>query len=204
MESESHFRTGIERYYTPAQLDRVRAARIGIAGAGGLGSNLAMLLARSGIENFRIIDRDHVEPSNLNRQHFWPRHVGSAKVKALGQSLLELNPFMKLDLRQCDINAGNAASLLDGVQIWAEALDSGQAKAFFVEKALLCGCFVVAASGLCGIGGPQIGKRQIGNLTLVGDFESGLERARPYAPRVAQAAALMADCILERVLADER
>lgn len=201
MESENPFRDSMGCYFTDTQLDRVRGITVGIAGAGGLGSNVAMILARSGIENFRIIDRDVVEPSNLNRQHYWPRHIGQPKVGALAHSLMELNGAIQLDLRRCAFGEDNASDLLAGVPIWVEAFDAGAGKALFVEKALLEGLFVVAASGLCGIGGPVMCKREIGNLVVVGDFVTGLEQAPPYAPRVVQAAAMMADCVLEKVLA---
>ena len=52
------------------QRSRLRHARVGIAGAGGLGSNVAMMLARSGVGTLLVIDGDRVEPSNLNRQHY--------------------------------------------------------------------------------------------------------------------------------------
>lgn len=63
-------RQGLTRYFTPEQLARLRAARVGLAGAGGLGSNTALMLARCGVEDLLLVDDDVVEPSNLNRQQF--------------------------------------------------------------------------------------------------------------------------------------
>lgn len=196
----NHLRSGLERYFNPIQQKRLQSCRVGIAGAGGLGSNAAMLLARSGIENMRLIDHDIVEASNLNRQQFWPRQIGMPKVEALSQNLTELNPYIKLDKKNLRIHKDNVSALLADYPFWVEAFDNAQDKALFVEQALLNGCFVVSASGLCGIGGQAMQKRQIGNLVLVGDFSTGLEKEFPYAPRVTQAAAMMADALMERIL----
>ena len=68
--------TGLARYLSTEQINALRAARVGIAGAGGLGSNAALMLARSGIGNLLVVDDDVVDASNLNRQQYWPRHVG--------------------------------------------------------------------------------------------------------------------------------
>ena len=102
-----HWRIGMENISWDAVLEghlaaerrRVLAsARIGMAGAGGLGSNCAVFLARTGIRHFVIADPDVVALSNLNRQHFFPRHLGLSKVEALGDVLRELNPSIALRL----------------------------------------------------------------------------------------------------------
>ena len=65
--------------------------KIGIAGAGGIGSNVAMLLARAGVSSMVIADFDKVEVQNLNRQFFFADQIGSLKVDALAQNLLRIN-----------------------------------------------------------------------------------------------------------------
>ena len=70
--------------------------RVGIAGAGGLGSNCAWMLVRSGFTDFVIVDHDRVEASNLNRQFFFARQVGMPKVQALSENLLAINPDVKV------------------------------------------------------------------------------------------------------------
>lgn len=191
---------GLAVHFSPEQLLLLANVNIGIAGAGGLGSNAAMLLARSGIEKMTIIDCDVIEPSNLNRQHFWPKQVGQAKVTALAEHLLELNPHMSLNLLQTRITRENARDILADIPIWIEALDSPQAKKIVVETALLSGAFVASASGMAGFGGLPMQKRKIGKLCLVGDFVTDIKMAPPLAPRVMQAAALLADCVLEFIL----
>lgn len=193
-------REGLARYLNPEQIACLRQAKIGIAGAGGLGSNVALFLARSGVERFVLIDHDVVETSNLNRQHFWPAHLGQKKVEALKTILLELNPYINVDSHDIYLNSANVRSHLEGCKVWVEALDGVQAKAMFVEEALLAGHRVVSASGICGIGGKPITRKDLGRLTLVGDFQTDLCMAPPMAPRVSQAAAIMADCVLESIL----
>ena len=93
---DGELREGLKRYLSEHQIQLLRKTEVGIAGAGGLGSNAAMLLARSGLERLSIIDHDIVDKSNLNRQHYWPRHLAQSKVEALKEALLELNPHIQL------------------------------------------------------------------------------------------------------------
>ncbi len=87
---------GLERYFSIAALGALRAAHVGVIGAGGLGSNVAMMLARSGIRQMTIADPDIVDASNLNRQAYFPDDVGTPKVLALARHLTALEPAMKL------------------------------------------------------------------------------------------------------------
>lgn len=199
-EDRYHLREGLQKYLRHPQLAKLAKTHIGIAGAGGLGSNVAMILARSGIEKLTIIDNDIVENSNLNRQHYWPRHLNKPKVFALSEILLELNPAIELTLIEKRIEQINLATLLPGCPIWVEALDVAQMKSAFIEKALLSGCQVVGASGICGIGGEPLKIKKLGNLVLVGDFQTSSDKSPPMAPRVIQAAALMADIVLDWIL----
>lgn len=203
MESNA-LREGLNRYLSEKQLDLLRSASVGIAGAGGLGSNVAMLLARSGLEHFTLIDYDIVEASNLNRQHFWPQHLGKKKVEALKEILLALNPHISLQIHHLYLDEYNLPPLLGTCDIWVEALDEAKSKALFVEKALLAEKSVVSASGICGIGGKALCKRHCGQLLITGDFETDFRKAPPMAPRVVQAAAIMADAVLESVLGPEK
>lgn len=199
--SESHaLRAGLGRYFAPEQLARLHAARVGIAGAGGLGSNAALMLARSGVEDFLLIDHDVVEPSNLNRQQFWPRHVGRPKVEALAELLRELNPEIRLELSTTRLDAATLPGLMASRPLWVEAVDEVETKTLLVENALLSGLCIASASGLAGMGGPAMQRRRLGNLILVGDFKSDVALAPPLAPRVTQAASLLADAMLEFIL----
>ncbi|MDE7240678.1 sulfur carrier protein ThiS adenylyltransferase ThiF [Desulfovibrio sp.] len=193
-------REGLARYFTPDELARLRAARVGIAGAGGLGSNVALMLARSGVEDMLIVDHDVVDASNLNRQQFWPRHVGRPKVEALGELLRELNPHIRLELVKARLDEATLPGLLPSCPIWVEALDAADTKTLLVERALTSGRRIASASGVAGVGGAPMRRRRLGNLVLVGDFETDVADAPPLAPRVTQAAALLADAVLEFIL----
>lgn len=196
----NQLRLGLSRYLSEEQLKRLRDARVGIAGAGGLGSNAAMLLARCGVEKMVIIDHDVIEPSNLNRQHYWPEQIGMPKVEALAGHLLSLNPDMELTIIRERLTDRNMPGLAPRVHIWVEALDMPETKKLVVENALAAGCYVAAASGIAGYGGAPMRVRRMGKLALVGDFATDIKKAPPLAPRVTQAAAMLADCVLGFIL----
>ena len=197
---------GLCRYLSPEQLAGLAAARVGLAGAGGLGSNCAMMLARSGIGHFVLVDSDVVEASNLNRQYYFPRHVGQSKVSALSELIRELGDA-RVDVHRVWLDAGNIQEILALAPIWVEAMDGAEAKSLFVEEALRAGVFCVSASGLAGWGGLPLQRRVLTHqdgsprLVLVGDFTTAVsETLPPLAPRVIQAAGMQADAVLEHIL----
>ena len=83
---------GMAAYLGEERLAFLQTVTVGIAGAGGLGSNCAMHLVRSGFKRFVIADFDRVEPSNLNRQAFRLDQVGEKKVAALAENMRGVNP----------------------------------------------------------------------------------------------------------------
>jgi sulfur carrier protein ThiS adenylyltransferase len=200
------FEQGLRRHLPPEQLARLAAARVGLAGAGGLGSNCAVMLARSGIGQLVLVDGDVVDASNLNRQHYFPRHVGQSKVLALSEQIRELGD-LRIDARRIRLDARNIPDILALAPIWVEALDDPATKCLFVEEALRAGVFCASASGLAGWGGPPMQRRVLTykdvspRLVLVGDFTSAVSQILPpLAPRVMQAAAMQADAVLEHIL----
>lgn len=197
VEEKNVLRLGVGRYLTDRQLAAVRAARVGVAGAGGLGSNAVLMLARTGVENFLLVDDDVVEASNLNRQQFWPRHVGMPKVEALRELVRELNPAARVETLRLRLTPDNVAEIVQTCPLWLEALDGAQDKRLLVERALLAGKRVASASGMGGYGRETMQRRRLGRLILVGDFATDVAEAPPLAPRVTEAAALLADAALE-------
>ena len=137
--SENVLRQGLTRYLSPARLEALRAARVGVAGAGGLGSNAVLMLARSGVEHFLLIDDDVVDASNLNRQQFWPRHLGCPKVEALAELVRELNPDARVETCRLRIDAANVDELVARCPLWLEAMDGAADKRLLVEKVMLSG-----------------------------------------------------------------
>ncbi|MGI6037135.1 MAG: sulfur carrier protein ThiS adenylyltransferase ThiF [Limnochordia bacterium] len=197
------FEEGLARYWTPEQLEKIRSYRVGIAGAGGLGSNCAFNLVRSGFQDLLIIDDDHVEPSNLNRQFYFLHQLGQPKVEALKANLLAINPDLRLTIRQARIERENIQELFADCDIVVEAFDQAAYKRLIIEEFLDSPKFLVAASGLAGWGNSDAIKvhRVNDTFVLVGDLVTeATELCPPFSPRVNIAAAKQADVILEYVL----
>jgi sulfur carrier protein ThiS adenylyltransferase len=129
-------------------------ARVGIIGLGGLGSNIAIMLARAGISNLKLADFDDVELDNLNRQHYFPVHVGLAKTAALAGQLHALRPSINLELWNQKIQTTHLEKFCEDCDIIIEAVDEIAAKAsilrWFEEHPHAP--WIVAASGVAGLG----------------------------------------------------
>jgi sulfur carrier protein ThiS adenylyltransferase len=185
----------------------LKAACVGIAGAGGLGSVVAENLARSGVGKLVIADFDVVEPSNLNRQRYTLAQLGLPKVQALAENIQSFNPFVSVVAMQERITFDNAGDLFRGCAIVAECLDSAVEKASIVSGILkhMPQAKIVAASGLAGIGdGGAVTARKIFNrLYLVGDSVSDpADGTGLFASRVGIAASQQSHIII-RLLAGE-
>ncbi len=192
---------GLQRYLLPEELSKLAAVTVGIAGVGGLGGNVALMLVRSGIQRFLLLDHDQVDASNLNRQPYFPRHIGMPKVQALAEQILELCPQALVDIQKVFVDAQNLPQFLPKATLWVEAFDVPQSKRLLVEACLEHNLFCVSASGIAGYGGPPMQKRQLGeNLVVVGDFSSDISQFPPLAPRVLQAAAMQADVLFAKAL----
>ena len=154
MKKENLLRQGIARYLDTAQVAAVRSARVGVAGAGGLGSNAALMLARSGVEHFLLVDDDRVDASNLNRQQYLMRHIGMYKTEALKQELLEINPYLEIRTDCVRVTEDNLEELFREDEIVCEAFDVPECKAMLVNGILeRCpGKTIVSASGMAGYG----------------------------------------------------
>lgn len=183
---------------------RLRAARVGIAGAGGLGSNCAAALARAGVGSLVIADFDTVSEANLDRQFYFLDQVGRPKVDALAENLARIDPSVRVTPVMARLDADQAVALFRGCDAVVEALDDAGAKAMLIEALLarLPGVPVVAASGLAGWGATADMKvRRSGPLVLVGDEAREVGACLPpMAPRVGMAAAMQANEVLEILL----
>ena len=99
---------GANTYLTERERHILESAKVGIAGAGGLGSNVAMLLVRAGMKKLVIADFDTVNESNLNRQFFFRRQLGEKKIDALAANLLQIEPELALELHDAQLTVDNA------------------------------------------------------------------------------------------------
>jgi len=185
----------------PAVLGVLRKSSVGIAGAGGLGSNVAIALARAGVGRLVIADYDKVEPSNLNRQQYFLDQVGERKVEALRENLLAINPYSLYEIHDVRVTRRNAAAIFGRVDVLVEAFDKAEAKEMLIEASLskFPGRPIVAASGLAGYGGNRrVHTRRLGNLYICGDESSQCPKGiSPMAPRVALVAAMQANLVVE-------
>lgn len=192
-------------YLTPAERDILEHTRIGIAGAGGLGSNCAMHLVRAGARRLVIADFDVVTAGNLNRQFFFADQVGRPKVEALRDNLLRIEPELELEIHNIRITPDNIRELFAGCAIVAEAFDRADAKQMLLAALLPDSKPVVAVSGLAGWGGSnEIRVCRVGmHLVLIGDGHSGTDPGNgsfPVSPRVGIAAAMQANSIAALLL----
>lgn len=191
-------------HLSTAQQTALAKAHIGIAGAGGLGSNAAFMLARSGIGHLVLADHDTVSLSNLNRQAFWPDDLGQPKVLALRERLRRLRPDLDVTAHVLRLTQDNLKTIFRNCNIVLEAVDEPALKRNLTEALLQSGRTVIAASGLAGWGGPAMSIRKMGRLIVVGDFAEAVSEQRPaMAPRVIMAAAMQADAVLSLILGNK-
>lgn len=191
--------------HTPGVHQKLKSGRVAIAGLGGLGSNIAVSLARIGVGYLRLIDFDVVEPSNLNRQSYTVHHLGLPKTEALKQQITDINPFIDVDTQAVRITEQNIQGLLGDIDIVCEAFDQPTQKTMLVHTILweLPQVKIVAASGMAGFESANqiVTKRRLNNLYVCGD---GVTEARMgqglMAPRVQICAGHQANMVLRLLL----
>ena len=191
--------------HTPGIQEKIKKARIGIAGAGGLGSAVAVALARIGIGQLNIADFDVVEPSNLNRQQYFIDQIGQAKVEALRDTLHRINPGTTVTTFNKKITPENISTIFSNVDILVEAFDHADQKAMLTNTFLSTfpDKYLVAASGVAGFDSSNTIKttKITPHFYLCGD---GVTAAKPgcglMAPRVGIAAHHQANTVLRLIL----
>jgi sulfur carrier protein ThiS adenylyltransferase len=192
-------------YLAPEERAALESVRVGIAGAGGLGSNCAMHLVRSGVKHITIADFDVVNESNLNRQFFFRDQIGQKKVEAIKANLLRIEP--DADIRAVDIrlDASSAREIFADCGIVVEAFDAVDAKVMLVSAFASSGKKLVTASGLAGWGRSNAMRvRKMGNIVAIGDGETSVgDGAAPVSPRVGIAAAMEANAVVSLLLGCE-
>ncbi|MDP2922488.1 MAG: sulfur carrier protein ThiS adenylyltransferase ThiF [Candidatus Omnitrophota bacterium] len=196
------FKENLIKKLGKAGFTKVQSARVGLAGAGGLGSNCALNLVRAGFKKLTIIDFDVVSAANLDRQFYFLDQVGMPKVKALKENLLRINPELELTLSTEKIEKANIAQIFKECKIVVECFDKAEYKRMLVAELLSLSKFIVSASGLGGIGNSdEIKVHKVkDNLIIVGDLKTDICKHPPLSPRVSIAAAKQADIVLDYVL----
>jgi sulfur carrier protein ThiS adenylyltransferase len=185
--------------------EKLKNATVGIAGLGGLGSTVAVALARAGIGRLIIADFDKVEKDNLNRQQYFINQIGKNKVDAMMENLQRINPDVKIEAHRVRLNVDNVPEIFADADVIAECFDNAQAKQMIVETVLskMGKTVIVAVSGLAGYGNSNaIKTRRISDrLILVGDETTGID-TQPIltAARVGIAACHQANAIIETII----
>lgn len=184
---------------------RFSSASVAICGLGGLGSNIAVLLARAGIGKLILIDFDQVDISNLHRQQYKATQVGQYKTDALLENLKEITPYTKLVTHTMKISEDNFRQLLAPADIICEAFDNAVAKAMLVNGVLetMPDKYLIAASGMAGLGSSNAirTRRVMKHFYLCGDEVSDVaDDIGLVSSRVALCAAHQAHMVL-RILA---
>lgn len=194
--------------HTKEVQDKLLQGKVAIAGLGGLGSNIAVALARAGVGTIHLIDFDVVDISNLNRQQYHIRDIGRKKTEALAEIIRDINPFVQLKLDCVRVNADNVQELFREEDIVCEAFDQAKEKAMLVdaffssfkeEKILLSGSGMAGYHSSNAIKTRQLNKR----FYLCGDGINGLESGQSLmAPRVSICAGHEANMVIRLLLGE--
>ncbi|MBP3224429.1 MAG: sulfur carrier protein ThiS adenylyltransferase ThiF [Campylobacter sp.] len=202
LKNESEFRAEIFARNPRGVSEILSRARVCILGAGGLGSNVAIMLTRAGVGELKLIDFDKVEISNLNRQHYALKHLGSPKIEALKEQILGINPYAKVQICGEKITSENVREILKNEKIICECFDGAENKVMianlaseFKDKIFIC------ASGMAGVESANLVQtRKFGeNLYICGDGKSDMS-AGLISSRVVVCAAHQANAVIMAIL----
>ncbi len=193
--------------HTPGVHRTLKKSSVGIAGLGGLGSAIAVALARVGVGKLVLVDFDVVEPSNLNRQQYFIDQIGMVKTQALSANLARINPYVSLEVHTERLTPKNVSRIFAHVDVLAEAFDVAE------EKAMLTETFrrsrpdvpIVVATGLAGHAPSNtVVTRKLGKgITVIGDLVTAAQPGTGLmAPRVGVAAHHQANAVLRLLLGE--
>lgn len=182
-------------------------ATVAVCGLGGLGSNIAIALARAGVGTLILIDYDRVDITNLHRQQYKVSQIGTYKTEALAETLMEITPYTRVKTYTVRMKESAINELLKDADIICEAFDDAECKAMLVNSVLeeMPDKFLVAASGMAGLGSANsIQTRKVTKrFYLCGDEVSEVgEESSLLSSRVMLCAAHQAHMVL-RILAKE-
>jgi sulfur carrier protein ThiS adenylyltransferase len=195
--------------HTPGVHQKIKRSTVGIAGLGGLGSTVAVALARIGVGTLILVDFDLVEPSNLNRQQYFIHQVGMPKVKALKENISTINPYVRILSTHEKLDKNNVERIFREADVVVEAFDRAEEKAMLINviSQKMPDTYIVAASGVAGYGDNNEIKtvRFSSRIFIVGDQKTA---AQPgiglMAPRVGIAAHHQANTVLRILLGEEK
>lgn len=185
--------------------NKLTNSHVAIAGLGGLGSNIATQLARSGVGNMLLVDFDVVEPTNLNRQAYSISHLGMKKTDAIKSIINDINPYLSISTLDIKINPENASRIFSNYPIVCEAFDLPEEKAMLINT-LLNQCpdtIIISGNGMAGIGNSNDIKteKKLSRLYICGDNRSDISNGIGLmAPRVSLCASHQSNKVLQIIL----
>lgn len=150
--SKEELEEAMDKRFSKEVYEKLKHAEVAVAGLGGIGSHVAVNLARSGIGHIHLVDFDTVDLTNLNRQAYTIQHVGRLKTEALKELLLNINPYLNITYETVKVTKDNVVNIFKDFSIVCEAFDNPDNKAMLVNT-LLEKCLntkVVASSGMAG------------------------------------------------------
>jgi sulfur carrier protein ThiS adenylyltransferase len=183
--------------------------RVGIAGAGGLGSNCAVALARSGVGTLVIADSDIIEPSNLNRQYYFSDQLGMAKTDAIKENIRRIDSSVVVSAQKIRLNNSNIPLIFKGCDVIVEAFDQASEKEMLIEtvQEKMPGIPLIIGSGIAGWGKTDLLKCKKADefLYVCGDESSEVSEELPcIAPRVGIVSNMQANIVIEILLSIEK
>jgi sulfur carrier protein ThiS adenylyltransferase len=195
--------------HTPGIHQKIRKSVVGIAGLGGLGSAIAVALARVGVGRLILVDFDVVEPSNLNRQQYFVLQIGMPKVEALQKNIAAINPYVRVQTYQEKLDRNNGERIFEEAEVVVEAFDRAEEKAMLINivSEKMPDKYIVAASGVAGYGDSNEIKtvRFSSKIFIVGDQKTPAQPGMGLmAPRVGIVAHHQANTVLRILLGEEK
>lgn len=189
----------------PETRARLNASTVAVIGCGGLGSNAAAMLLRSGVLSLILIDFDRVEESNLNRQLYFRDQLGRYKTEALAETLVRIDPRVRLKLVTGRVTESDLVEHVRTADVVIEAVDTAETKAMIVNvcQRRLPDIPLITASGLAGHGSANsvVTELMTETLYVVGDLTSDVRQGHPLlASRVMVASAHEAHMAIRRLL----
>lgn len=152
--TKGEWKTALEERHGRELQEKISGSTVAVCGLGGLGSNIAISLARAGIGKLILIDFDKVDITNLHRQQYKACQLGMNKTDALKENLLEIAPYLQIETHTTRLTEENITELLKEADIICEAFDVAESKAMLVNEVLekMPKKYLVAASGMAGLG----------------------------------------------------
>lgn len=188
--------------------EKLENAHVAIAGLGGLGSNIAVMLARSGVGHLLLVDFDVVDVTNLNRQAYGISQVGKEKTQALKELLCEINPYLEYECKCVRVTPKNIKELFKGYPVVCEAFDKAEQKAMLVQEMLtqFSDTIVISGNGMAGFcdANEIQTKKMMRRLYVCGDQKTDIaEGIGLMAPRVTICAAHQANKVLQILVGED-